>query len=238
MVELPELGDDFHEMWSELFWLRLNAPAPWVLIGAQMVALHGWLRGREAIRPSQDADLLVNVRTVTSGTELMGQTLVERGYEFELPNPEGVGHRFRAGATSLDVLGPDGLGERASLRTISGAHTVEVPGGSQALSRATDADVTSRDMTGIIPLPNLLGAILVKIRAIAVDDSPAAQRRDVAFLLSLVEEPDPLVAEMRPSERSWLKKHPYLSDSSNESYRGIENAEDAAIVFRRLSGTS
>ena len=72
MVEIPELGDDPHQMWVELFNLAASSPALWVLIGAQMVALHGWARSREQIRPSEDADLLVNVRTVSSGTELMG----------------------------------------------------------------------------------------------------------------------------------------------------------------------
>jgi hypothetical protein len=39
-----------------------------------------------------------------------------------------------------------------------------------------------------LPRPNLLGAILVKTRAIAVDDAKDSQRIDVAFLLTLVED--------------------------------------------------
>src|SRR6185437_13205708 len=172
VVEIPELGDDAHQMWVELFHLAVNSPAPWVLIGAQMVAVHGWARGREQIRPSQDADLLVNVRTVTSGTELLGRALIERGYKFDGASPEGVGHRFHSGRVSLDVLGPDGLGARTSLRTVGGAHTVEVPGGSQALQRASNFEVRSRRESGSVPVPDLLGAILVKVRAIGVDDKP------------------------------------------------------------------
>jgi hypothetical protein len=55
-------------MWLELIRLSKEQPAPWTLIGAHMVALHGWMRGRTPIRPSKDADILVNVRMVSEGT--------------------------------------------------------------------------------------------------------------------------------------------------------------------------
>jgi hypothetical protein len=124
LIEIPDLGDDFHGMWEELIWLSDTAPAPWTLIGAHMVALHGWARGREQIRPSRDADILVNVRAVTDGTARLSQTLLDREYTFDGASPEGVGHRFVKEGISIDVLGPDGIGERADLRTVGGAHTV------------------------------------------------------------------------------------------------------------------
>ena len=235
VVDVPELGDSVHEMWVELFSLAAEPPAPWVLIGAQMVALHGWARGRTRIRPSEDADLLVNVRTVAKGTELMGRALSKRGYRFDGASPEGVGHRFRSGQVSLDVLGPDGLGPNTSLRVTAGAHTVEVPGGSQALKRAEEFTVQSRTMTGRVPIPSLLGAILVKVRAINVDDNAEAQRRDVAFLLSIVEDPESLGRDLAQSERKWLREHDYFAESSHQSYEGLAEAEDAAIVYRRLA---
>lgn len=97
-------------------------------------------------------------------------------------------------------------------------------------------DVRSGSTRGTLPIPTLLGAILVKIRAIEVDDQPDAQRRDAAFLLSLVEDPDPLEADLSKSERGWLRRHPYLADPVNESYFSIGDAADAAISFRRLAG--
>ena len=235
MVDLPELGDDTHQMWIELFNLAASPPAPWILIGAQMVALHGWARGREQIRPSEDADLLVDVRTVSAGTGLMGRALIERGFEFDGANPQGVGHRFLTDQVSLDVLGPDGLGPKTDLRTVNGAHTVEVPGGSQALRRSESLDVRSREASGRVPVPNLLGAILVKVRAISVDDKPEAQRRDVGFLLSLIDDPDEMGAGLAASERTWLRKQAYFADSSHEAYGALAEAEDAAIAFRRLA---
>ena len=87
-----------------------------------------------------------------------------------------------------------------------------------------------------MPVPDLLGAILVKVRANGVDDKPEAQRRDVGFLLSLVEDPDSLTLGISDNERKWLKKHSYFADSSHVSYEALAEAEDAAIVFRRLTG--
>ncbi len=235
MIEIPESGDASHRMWQELIRLGEDPPAPWTLIGAHMVALHGWAKGREQIRPSRDADVLVNARAVADGTAKLSQTLVDRGYTLDGVSPDGVGHRFVREGVIIDVLGPDGMGERANLETLGGAHTVRVPGGTQALRRSEPAEVRTRSTSGFIPLPDILGAILVKVRAIAVDDEPQVQRRDTAFLLSLVEDPDALVEDLTPTERGWLRRHPYLADPTSQPYAGLANAEDAAIVYRRLA---
>jgi hypothetical protein len=76
---------------------------------------------------------------------------------------------------------------------------------------------------------------LVKVRAIDVDDVPDAQRSDVAFLLSLVEDPDELARQCSASERGWLRKHPYFGDPHDACWNGIVGAEDGAIVYRRLT---
>jgi hypothetical protein len=235
MIEIPELGDDFHAMWLELLELSADPPVDWTLIGAHMVALHGWSAGVDQIRPSRDADILVNARTVVGGTMQMSQRLIDRGYHLDGHSAEGVGHRLIRDRIRIDVLAPDGLGQRANLLTAGGAHTVQVPGGTQALSRSRRVLVTTREAHGAIPVPDLLGAILVKIRAIEIDDQPSAQRTDVAFLLSLVENPDTLINNLRGSERQWLRRHHYFSDPANIAYQGVANSTDAAIAYRRLA---
>jgi len=235
VVDIPDRGDAFHEMWLELIRLSKEQPAPWTLIGAHMVALHGWMRGRVPIRPSKDADILVNVRMVSQGTAAVSQALVRDGYELNERSVEGHGHSFARGEVSFDVLAPDGLGSRAQLVTIHDFRTVPVPGGTQALHRTAPVEVRTRSVTGIVPLPDLLGAILVKVRAIDVDDVPDAQRSDVAFLLSLVEDPDELARQCSATERGWLRKHPYFGDPDDACWTGIIGAEDGAIVYRRLT---
>src|SRR5205814_7329496 len=55
----------------------------------------------------------------------------------------------------------------------------------------------SRTPAGDAPRPNLLGAILVKTRAVDIDDVPENQRLDLALLLSFVDDADALAAELR-----------------------------------------
>lgn len=157
------------------------------------------------------------------------------GYALDEISVAGVGHRFVNGRVKIDVLAPDGLGERVNLRTVGSAHTVRVPGGTQAMHRSEKVPVRTRHIEGHVPVPNLLGAILVKVRAIDVDDQPDAQRYDVAFLLSLTDDPDPLSRNLSKTERGWLRRHQYLADPNNPCFRGIANAEDAALVYRRIA---
>jgi hypothetical protein len=70
-----------------------------------------------------------------------------------------------------------------------------------------------------------------------VDDLPANQRSDVAFLLSLIKDPDELVRQITQTERGWLRRHAYFGDSRNSCWSGISGAEDGATVYRRLAET-
>lgn len=206
----------------------------WTLIGAQMVALYAWDAGIES-RPSEDADVLANVRVTASATRDVAGFLRERGYEPE-ESLTNVVHLFTRGNAEIDVLAPDGLGPKSDITTIPGRHTIEVPGGSQALGRTDLVSVRTREIAGELPRPNLLGAILVKVRAIEVDDVPNAQRADLALLLELVDDPDVLRSELRNSERGWLRRHEYLADPDHPQWLEFEarDPEQAALVFRRL----
>jgi hypothetical protein len=234
MIEIPEQGDDQHGLWADLIALAEAQKGSWTLIGAQMVALYAWDAGVES-RPSEDADVLANVRMATNATREVTGFLRERGYEPE-DSLTDVVHRFMRENAEIDVLAPDGLGPRSDITTIPGRHTIEVPGGSQALSRTELVSVRSREITGELPRPNLLGAILIKTRAIEVDDVPDAQRTDVALLLELVEDPDFLRADVRRSEQSWLRRHEYFADPDHPQWLQFEanDRERVALVYRRL----
>lgn len=235
MIDLGLMPPAAHAMWTSLIDLVRRQPSGWTLVGAQMVALHALEKGQSPLRASEDADVLVDVRAVQDGTERLSCTLEEAGFDLDGASPTGLGHRFTNGIVRVDVLAPDGLGPRAKLTTIPPAHTLPVPGGSQALRRSEPVDVRLGGAKASLPRPNLLGAILIKARAIDVDDAKESQRQDLAFLLGLVEDPRVLAEDLRKRERGWLKARTDLLDRSARAWRAASNAEDAYRALRILA---
>jgi hypothetical protein len=234
-VDLPIEPDDNAALWRELLDLADVMPVPWVLIGAQMVVLHVRNADGQEPRASRDGDVLVNVRQTPAGTRILAEHLGERGFEMQGPSRQGLGHEFRREGVAIDILAPDNLGVRARLETLNSARTVSVPGGTQALSRAERIDVRIDQRTGSIPVPNLLGAIILKFEAIAIDDVPDAQRADVAALLSLVSDVESLIDDLKPAERRLLQRYPEFGDAENPLYSDIARAREAAATYRQLA---
>lgn len=234
-IELPTEPEDVAALWRELLDLADEMPVPWILIGAQMVALHAWHAESEPPRTSRDGDVLVNVRRKPTGTRVLAEHLDSRGFEMTGPNRQGLGHEFLRDGVAIDILAPDNLGSRASLETLHHARTLSVPGGTQALARAETVDVSLGTRKGSISFPNLLGAIILKLRAIAIDDVPEAQKADVALLLSLVNDVDELSRQLTPAEHRLLQHYPEFGDPDSAAYGGVDRSREAAATYRRLA---
>jgi hypothetical protein len=205
-------------MWEVLLELARWHSGAWTLIGGQMVFLHALERGVTPPRLSQDLDLLINARIVAHGVSRVVAAIEARGFVLEGASPDGIAHRYRHGQVSVDVLAPDGLGSRADLTTTPPGRTVQVPGGSQALTRTALLPVVTRLSSGHIPRPSLLGAIICKAAAVAVDDVPNDQRSDLAFLLSLVDDPIDLATETTAKDRRRLRSNRELEDPSHPAW--------------------
>ena len=240
MVDLSDIDPVSGAMWDALLGLASRQPDGWTLVGAQMVILHGLQKGRTLARATVDADVLVDVRVTRDGTARLSQLLVDSGFELEGVDAFGIGHRFSRGRVRIDVLAPDGLSDRSSrlTTTIPPARTVSVPGGTQALQRTCSVEIDRGRRAGRVPCPDLLGAILLKARAVDVDDLPEAQLSDLVFLLSLVEDPRSLVGQLRGKERSWLRRRKELLERQSTACGTIPelDADDAHIALRILRG--
>lgn len=229
-----EADDPAIDLWLALVKLQKDLPAEWTLIGAQMVALHGLELGKQLPRATADADLVVNARVVGVEVSSFAVALEQAGYLLEGVDAHGVGHRFSDGRVSLDLLAPDGIDRaRIDLTTIKPARTISVPGSTQALNRSELVSVSIKGREGHIPRPNLLGAILVKARAVDVDDVPESQVRDLAFLLSLASDPHEIQEELRSTERGWLRKRTELAERDARAW-SILSQEDADNGFAAL----
>ena len=188
------------------------------------------------IRPARasTSDIIVDVRVAQHGIKKMIGTLERLGYKFDGANDAGIGHRFVRGPVHIDLLAPDGIGLRADISTCAGARTVKVPGGTQALERSEWVEIRVGRRKGKVPRPNLLGAILIKARAVGVDDVPQNQREELCFLLSLVEDPVAMATQLEGRERNWLRQRDELLEASHPAWLRVDNAEDGRLAFRIL----
>ncbi|MGH2954450.1 MAG: nucleotidyl transferase AbiEii/AbiGii toxin family protein [Solirubrobacterales bacterium] len=179
----------------------------WCLIGGLMVQVYAFEHG-VAPRPTRDIDLLGDARSRPSATEQLAGVVTELGGDRETPpatDPK-LGYRFKMGGLLVEILGPEGL--KTPAKTLGGLETIEVRGGTQALRRAQTVSISVAGAEPMpIRVPSLLGAILLKARALRVARRRFDQHRyDLILLLSLVESPRGLAAEEQLSarERRWL----------------------------------
>jgi hypothetical protein len=151
-------------------------------------------------------------------------------------SPEGIAHRYRRGTVSVDVLAPDGLGPRADLTTTPPGRTLQVPGGTQALERTELVPVATSTLSGHVPRPSLLGAIICKAVAVGVDDAPDAQRLDLALLLGLVDDPFELINQLNATDRRRLRARIEMADERNPVWGRLplERTDRARATLRLL----
>lgn len=235
MLDIPTDDDLTTALWTGLIEIAAAMPNDWTLVGAQMVFLHGLEHGLMPPRRTTDMDVIVNVRALSKQPQEFVQGLQILGYDLEGISADNVGHRFVKSGLKIDVLLPDNIGPRAPREVKPGVRSVQVPGGTQALARSTLIEVRTRSASGLIPRPSLLGAILVKARAVDVDDLPDAQREDLAFLLTLVSEPFLMATKLRGGERGWLRRRGELLDPQASAWRIVDRAEDGQAALRILA---
>lgn len=232
---LPATSEYEAELWKTLLELTEQHSGEWTLIGGLMVFVLALEHDTTPPRVSTDIDVLVNARVMSDSIPEFVRELEQRGFELAGFSAEGVAHRYHRRGISVDVLSPEGMGTRANLSTTSSGHTVEVPGGTQALDRTELLPIVVGTTTGHIPRPSLLGAIICKACAVFVDDEPDAQRVDLAFLLSLVDDPVAMREELENKDRSRLMALQGLSDPNDPAWAFLDLvAQDQGRAALRL----
>jgi len=212
-VRLPVLDPEQERMWRLIFAVAgCLRPEKWALIGGQMVWLYAVRAGALWPRTTRDVDMLANMELLTGNLHSCARALEDQGLRVRLDS-SGFAYRFTDAedghATSLqvDLLAPDHIKDKAKLR-MQGGRAVQISGGTQALQRVEF--VTARLDTGgsaVIPVPNLLGAIVLKAAAWAADSRERARHaQDAALLVSLIDDPSVLVGQLRGRDRGRLQR--------------------------------
>lgn len=222
-IELPPLAAPVDQLWHVLLDLSEQLTVAWTLIGGQMVLLHALEHGQLPPQISQDGDVVADVRTTQSAVHDVVAALEAAGFEPEIPSAGGIAHRYSRPAEPkpvvVDVLGPEGLpADTPLLQTAPPHRTIEVPGGTQALSRTEPITVIHEGRVGHLPRPTLLGAIVLKAAAASVDHDPARHLRDLALLCAIVDDPFALSDQLTPKDRKRLLLAAALHDSAHPAW--------------------
>lgn len=229
-VRIPDLPDFNEDARFTLLDLYDELPRHWMLVGGQMIHLHCWQRGRRAPRVTTDADIIINIRAKRTVLGSVTKFLQDRGFEEDGRSPANVGHRWKRRRLSIDVLIPEGLSEeRSRARTITGARTVQVPGGTQAIARAQTVEVDVAGRVGRIIRPSLLGALVGKAASLEIAVDPVRDRHssDFATLASLIDNPAAMSQLVTPKDR--LRAAAMLGHlpATDPAWRASENGEAA-----------
>lgn len=206
-IEIRPGNEGARKLWQAVSKVASHLPQQgWCLVGGLMVQLHAFEHAANP-RPTGDIDLLGDARAKPSQTEQIGRTIDELGGGLVNPpstDPQ-LGQRFEIDGQTVDVLGPDGL--NAAPRTLGKQVTVQIPAGTQALRRSESVEVSIDDDPPFRLLrPSLLGAILLKARALRVHSRPEDQQEDLVLLLSFAADPSQLAGELKGNESKWLEE--------------------------------
>lgn len=172
--------------WHALMDLYESHSQGWTLVGGQLVHLHCAERDHSPTRPTNDADAVLDVRADPQVHASFTKTLMALGFSCQTSG-EGLQHRWINGDAQIDVLLPDGVGERSSSRPgAGGGPTLTTPGGSQALNRSEAVAVTVDGRQGHVLRPNLVGALVMKAAAHSVGTDSRRHRLDFLVLATIL----------------------------------------------------
>lgn len=140
--------------------IALTIPSDtWMLVGGLMVHCHAQRAGVRHVRPTQDVDLVVEVRAASYAHVAGG--LLDVGFRLHEPlNASAPVHRFeRDDGAVVDLMAPDRqtIPQRYGRRLV-----VEVPGSQSALKRVIPYNLPNGSQ---ISIPDLPSALSLKSRA-------------------------------------------------------------------------
>ena len=174
--------------------------------------LHAAERGYLFVRPTDDVDAVLDVKLRPTILHDVTAALVAMGFTSAGVSPSGIEHRWNRGKAQIDVLIPQGLGERllAKVVGVSGSPTVETPAGQIVVDHAEVVDVRVGSRIGSVRRPTLLGALIAKAAAdTTVSSSSAAAGRhleDFVAMSAMLRVSDLADANSTKSQRRYVSR--------------------------------
>lgn len=168
MIVLPAMSGPQAASWHGAMDLYGKLGDGWTMVGGKMVHLHCAEAFHAPTRPTNDVDAVIDVRARPNMLRIFTQALTELGFSASGISAEGVQHRWVRDEATIDVLLPEGVGEKAALRTgVTASPTIPTPGGTQALDRSESVAVSVEGREGYVRRPTLVGALVRRRRPTA-----------------------------------------------------------------------
>lgn len=189
----------------------------WCLVGGLMVLTVGAQHGAGGRRSesTKDGDVVVDLVAAPDMLQRVTSTLMSHGFAIaDIVGGSGEHAGDNAARCTLvyynaqiDILCPDGTPETL-LDSVEGMRSIAIPGGTRALelSELVDIYFDENEANAEFRCPTLHGALVTKASA-AVDERTADQPRhiqNVAFMLTLVQDPTELAAALTNGDRAVL----------------------------------
>lgn len=228
-VILDDLPDRQGEAWDVLLELAPMLGQDWTVIGGQMVMLHQAERQHSqmpsVVRFSHDVDVMVNIRVGSAPADKIDRALREAGFA---QVPSGIDHRYIRDSDGVvfDVLAPDHLGKHHP--RLSKGRTLGATGGTQALNRTGWVIAKRGERKALIPRPDIVGALLIKIAAATGPASARGSERhyeDIVVLAMLLRDDDIDGASLTRNERKRIRRAAELVEAKAHILQGEAAAE-------------
>lgn len=222
----------------------------WTLVGGLMAQLHGIHAGIDAVRPTNDVDIVLHVETTRGVASESARALESLGYELapSIDLRNNTAHRFKRGESTVDVVasGPDVVdvlvADHAAPRVVEklrGRTMVAIEGGTQALRRTINARLQiTAGHTATVSVPSPFGALILKAAAYQTDSRDRERHlQDAALLLAVIEDPYVERGQFAGSDRSRLETLARALPDSAAQWRTLpaEARADGQTALRILN---
>ena len=221
----------------------------WCLVGGLMVLTVG-AQHRAAGRRSEgtkDGDIVVDLVADPHMLQRVTSTLLSHGFAIaDIVGGSGDHAGGNAARCTLvfyeaqiDILCPDGTPDDM-LEGVDGMRSIAIPGGTRALELSEPVDICFSDdeVNAEFRCPTLHGALIAKAAA-AVDARTRDQPRhiqDVAFLLTLIEDPTELAKAFTAGDSDTLRQtFERIQTMPTWDYVGADDRRLAEAAIRLLS---
>lgn len=200
-IDVPTPPGGWGDPWPNVAEIEAVLPHDkWTLVGGLMTQLHAIHRGIDAIRPTNDVDIVLHVETTRGLASQTATALESLGYLLtpSIDERNNTAHRFKRGESTVDLVASDVVdvlvADHAAPRVIEklrGRDMVAIEGGTQALRRTVNARleiVPGRITT--VSVPSALGALILKAAAHQTDARDRERHlQDAVVLLAAIEDP-------------------------------------------------